>query len=94
MGESCFYNRCIDGSWSGVLNTDEGLSCVENKLVESTICETPPFTEQCNFSGIRCLADEEILVDGVCTTRYQECVDFMLSPPVVLPGITDVVCHN
>lgn len=62
------------------------MSCVNNELVESVFCDSPPKVEECDFTGIRCVADENILVDGICTSRYQECVDYALSSPVNLPG--------
>lgn len=87
LGESCYFNRCIDGKWSEMIVAEEGWSCVENHLVESTVCNPPPTPEECDFNGIRCLADENILVDGICTSRYQECINYVLSEPVTLPGI-------
>ena len=67
--------------------TEEGMSCENNKLVESDFCSIPPIQQECDFIGIRCLADENILVDGICTSRYQECVNYVLTDPVTLPGI-------
>ena len=84
-GESCYFNRCIQGKWSNSLS-EEGWSCVENTLVQSESCNNPPQEDQCSFSGIRCLADENALVDGICTSRYVECIDMVLSNPVLLPG--------
>ncbi len=87
IGQSCFYNACHNGVWSDVIPTEEGYECVDNRLVESTTCASPPLTPNCDFTGIQCLADEGILVNGTCTSRYQECVDGQLSAPTTLPGI-------
>ena len=86
LGESCFYNTCIEGKWSGVVPVDNGLSCVGDVLIESSFCEQPPIIQQCSFTGIRCLGDEGILLDNICTSRYLECVDGQLSNPISLPG--------
>ena len=76
LGESCFYNTCIEGKWSEVFPVESGLSCVGDMIVESSFCEPPPVIQQCSFTGIRCLGDEGILLDD------------QLSNPVSLPGIS------
>ncbi len=86
LGETCFFNRCENGEWSKTIQTSEGVSCVENTLAESSFCNNPPIIPECDFRGIRCLADENILVDDICTSRYQECIDYQLSTPIILPG--------
>ena len=82
LGASCYYNLCINGVWSDVIPSNTTYSCIENELVLSDVCNpTPPELPQCDFSGIRCLADEDILVSNICTSRYLECEDNMLSSP-------------
>ena len=74
----------MDEEWSGIIETNTTVSCVNNELVPSNYCSPPPVYQQCDFSGIRCLADENVLVSNICTSRYQECVNNMLTAPVTV----------
>ena len=72
-----------------MLQVDADMSCEADKLVESDFCDPPPAPLQCSFTGVRCLSDEGILIDGICTDRYVECNDNTLSNPISIPG-TDI----
>ena len=65
---------------------ERGFSCENNQLVESTYCESVIPDEQCSFAGIKCMGDEDILIRDICTTRYVECQDGVLTRPVTLSG--------
>ena len=86
LDSSCFYNICEDGKWSEVHPVDAGLSCEGDTLVESDFCDPPPAPLQCSFTGVRCLSDEGILIDDICTSQYVECNDSTLSSPISIPG--------
>lgn len=86
LDSSCYYNVCEDGKWGEVLQVDAGMSCEGDRFIESDFCDLPPSSLQCSFTGVRCLSDEGILIDGICTNRYVECNDSILSNPISIPG--------
>ena len=78
---SQYMRSCENGRKTVPRPLQDGLSCINEQILPSGVCESTLSNQNCSFCGIRCVMENGDEVGDQCSNYYVECNNEIVSAP-------------